>query len=81
MQEYQSARDAHVMPTYEFTCQFARLEPPTPEMQQLFGAIRGNQDAMNGFCRVISGVVSPADFFSPENIGKIFAAQAQARGH
>jgi flavin-dependent dehydrogenase len=74
MQEYQSTRDQHVFATYEFTCQFASFTPPTPDTQQLFGAIHGNQEAMNGFARVVSGVISPAEFFSPENIGRIFAA-------
>jgi flavin-dependent dehydrogenase len=74
MSACQSARDAHVLPMYEFTVQFAKLTPPTPEMQQLMGAIHGNQEAMNGFARVIAGVVSPAEFFSPENVGRIFAA-------
>jgi len=77
MEEYRATRDRQVMPIYEFTAQFARLEPPTPEMKQLFGAIRGNAEAMDGFAQVISGVRSPADFFSPENIGRIFAAAAQ----
>ena len=74
MGAYQSARDAHVTPTYEFTCQFARLAPPPIEMQQLLAAVHGNQDAMNGFVRVFSGVTSPADFFSPANVERIFAA-------
>lgn len=74
LEAYQHARDAHVMPMYEFTCQFARLAPPPPEMQRLFAAVHGHQDAMNGFVRVMSGVVSPAEFFSPENVGRIFAA-------
>jgi hypothetical protein len=43
-------------------------------MQRLFGAIHGNQEAMNGFARVISGVTSPAEFFSEQNVGHIFAA-------
>ena len=73
MGAYQAARDERVMPTYEFTCNFARLEPPPPEMQQLFGAIHGNQEAMDGFARVISGVTSPAEFFSDENVGRIMA--------
>ena len=76
MSAYQSARDEHVLPMYEFTCQFASMTPPTPEMQQLFGAIHGNQAAMDGFARVISGVTSPAEFFAPDNIGRIFAAAA-----
>jgi len=79
MSDYQSARDRQVMPMYDFTLKFAMLQPPTPEMQQLFGAIKGNQEAMDGFAQVISGARSPVDFFSEENIGRIFAA-AQGAG-
>ena len=43
---------------YEFTCQLATLEPPPPEMQQLLGAIRGNQEAMDGFARMNAGTIS-----------------------
>ena len=74
MGEYQSTRDEHVLPMYEFTCQLATLEPPPPEMQQLLGAVHGNQEAMDGFARVNAGVTSPAEFFSEENVGRIFAA-------
>jgi 2-polyprenyl-6-methoxyphenol hydroxylase-like FAD-dependent oxidoreductase len=77
MTEYQTERDK-VIPMYEFTTNYAMLQPPPAEMQQLFGAIHGNQDAMDGFARVVAGVTSPAEFFSQENIGSIFAA-AQAR--
>jgi flavin-dependent dehydrogenase len=78
MSEYQSTRDQQVAAMYEFTCDFAKLEPPPPERQQLMGAVYGNQEAMDGFARVFSGVTSPADFFSEENVGRIFAA-AEAR--
>jgi 2-polyprenyl-6-methoxyphenol hydroxylase-like FAD-dependent oxidoreductase len=74
MAEYQATRDQHVMPLYEFTAQLASQEPPPPEMQQLLGAIHGNQEAMDGFARVIAGVTSPAAFFSEENVKRIFAA-------
>jgi 2-polyprenyl-6-methoxyphenol hydroxylase-like FAD-dependent oxidoreductase len=74
MAEYQSTRDEHVLPLFEFTCQLATLEPPPAEMQQLLGAVHGNQDAMDGFARVNAGVTSPAEFFSDENVGRIFAA-------
>ena len=43
-------------------------------MQQLLGAVHGNQEAMDGFARVNAGVTSPAEFFSEENVGRIFAA-------
>jgi 2-polyprenyl-6-methoxyphenol hydroxylase-like FAD-dependent oxidoreductase len=76
MGEYQRARDQHVLPMYEFTCQLATLEPPPPEMQQLFGAIYGNQKAMDGFVQMNAGTISPAEFLSPENIGAIMAARA-----
>jgi 2-polyprenyl-6-methoxyphenol hydroxylase-like FAD-dependent oxidoreductase len=74
MGAYQSARDEHVLPMFEFTCQLASMEEPPPEMQQLLGAVAGNQEAMDGFVRVNAGVTSPAEFFAEENVGRIFAA-------
>jgi len=74
MAEYQSTRDEHVLPMYEFPCQLAALEPPPPALQKLLGAIHGNQEAMDGFARLNAGVTSPADFFSEANVGRIFAA-------
>jgi flavin-dependent dehydrogenase len=74
MGEYQSTRDQHVLPMYEFTCMLATLEPPPPEMQQLLAAVARSQEAMDGFARVNGGVTSPAEFFSEENVGRIFAA-------
>jgi hypothetical protein len=35
---------------------------------------------MNAFVRVLAGVVSPAEFFSPDNVGRIFAAKAASPG-
>ena len=62
MADYQRARDEHSMPMYEFTCQLATLEPPPPEMQQMLGAIQGNQKAMDGFARMNAGTISPMEF-------------------
>jgi 2-polyprenyl-6-methoxyphenol hydroxylase-like FAD-dependent oxidoreductase len=76
MGAYQATRDEDVLPMFEFTCQLATLEPPPPELQQLLGAVHGNQDAMDGFARVNAGVTCPAEFFSEENVGRIFAAAA-----
>jgi len=74
MREYQQRRDEHVLPMYEFTCQLATLEPPPPEMQQLFGAIQGNRAAMDGFVQMNAGTISPAQFLSPESVGAIMRA-------
>jgi 2-polyprenyl-6-methoxyphenol hydroxylase-like FAD-dependent oxidoreductase len=76
MREYQTSRDGHVLPMYEFTCNFASFQPPPPEQQQLMAAVHGNQEAMDGFARVFGGVTSPAEFFSEQNVGRIFAAAA-----
>jgi 2-polyprenyl-6-methoxyphenol hydroxylase-like FAD-dependent oxidoreductase len=74
MRDYQSARDAHVVPMYEFTTQLATLEPPPPDLQHLLAAVHGNQEAMDGFARVNAGVTSPAEFFSEESVARILAA-------
>ncbi len=74
MSEYQRARDARVKAMYEFTCQLATLDPPPPEMQQLFAAIHGKQKAMDAFARMNAGTISPAEFFAPENVGAMTAA-------
>jgi 2-polyprenyl-6-methoxyphenol hydroxylase-like FAD-dependent oxidoreductase len=74
MGEYQAARDKRVAGIYEFTAQLASQEPPPPELQQLLGAVHGNREAMNGFARVQAGVTPPAEFFSAENVQRIFAA-------
>lgn len=76
MREYQSTRDAQSLPTYDFTCQLAAMEPPPPDLVKLLGAVHGNQEAMDQFCRVNAGVMSPVDFFAEENVGRIFAAAA-----
>ncbi|HTK15664.1 MAG TPA: NAD(P)/FAD-dependent oxidoreductase [Acidimicrobiia bacterium] len=74
MADYHRTRDARVLAIYEFTTQLATMEPPPPEMQQLLGAIYGNQDAMNMFVSMTAGTVSPVEFFAPENIGRLMSA-------
>ncbi len=77
MRTYQTTRDEHVLPMYDFTCQFASFTPPTPDMLQLFAAIHGNATSMNEFAKMFANVTSPAAFFSPENVQRIFAAAAR----
>jgi 2-polyprenyl-6-methoxyphenol hydroxylase-like FAD-dependent oxidoreductase len=77
MSDYQSARDRDAMPIYEFTAGIASFEPPPPEQVQLFGAIQGNQKASDDFVKMVANVISPAEFFSQENVGKIFASAAR----
>jgi 2-polyprenyl-6-methoxyphenol hydroxylase-like FAD-dependent oxidoreductase len=73
MADYQAIRDRQVLAMYELTCQLATLEPPPPELQRLLAAAAGNQEAMDGFARVMAGVTSPTEFFSDQNVGRILA--------
>ena len=59
------------MPVYEFTDEFAQLQPPPPEMQQLIGAMHGNQEAMDAFVSVQASTLPAPEFFAPENVGQI----------
>lgn len=79
MTRYQSVRDQHVLPMYEFTAQLATLQPPSPELAQLLGAVPGNREAMDAFVQVYAGVTSPAVFFSEENVTRILASGSDGR--
>ena len=74
MTDYQQTRDREAGPVYEFTDDFAQLQPPPPELQQLIGAMHGNQEAMDGFISVQASTLPAPEFFAPENVGKIMAA-------
>jgi 2-polyprenyl-6-methoxyphenol hydroxylase-like FAD-dependent oxidoreductase len=69
--EYEQRRNTAVMPMYEFTYQLARLEPPTLQDQQLFGALRTNQPAAERFLSTIAGSVPIPEFFDESNLSRI----------
>ena len=78
MSNYQQTRDHEALPVYEFTDDFAQLRPPPPEMQQLIGAMHGNQAAMDQFVSVQAATLSAPEFFAAENVGRIMANAKQA---
>jgi 2-polyprenyl-6-methoxyphenol hydroxylase-like FAD-dependent oxidoreductase len=71
---HHTTRDRRVKPMYEFTCQMATLEPPPPVMQQLFAALRGNQEATNQFFSAITGSRPLQTFMNPENLERLIAS-------
>jgi 2-polyprenyl-6-methoxyphenol hydroxylase-like FAD-dependent oxidoreductase len=73
--DYEQQRNEAALPMYDFTQQLATLEPP-PEMQQLFAALRQNQEQTNRFFGAVTGTVPILDFFAPENMGRIMGATA-----
>lgn len=71
MGRYQADRDGAALPMYEFTTQLATLEPPPPDMQELLGAVAGNQAAMDAFVSVSAGTMSPNEFFHPDYLASV----------
>lgn len=76
LSNYQRERDEEVMPMYQMTCEWATLEPPPPDMENLFSAMLGNQAETDRFVGAVAGTVSIPEFFSPENMQKIVGALA-----
>jgi flavin-dependent dehydrogenase len=74
MAEYEQRRNEAAFPIYEFTCQLATLEPPPPEMQQLYAALQGNQADTDRFMGLMAGTTPVPEFFAPENLGRIMAS-------
>jgi 2-polyprenyl-6-methoxyphenol hydroxylase-like FAD-dependent oxidoreductase len=72
--DYQSSRDRRAKPMYDFTCQLATLEPPPPHMQQLFAALRGNQEVTNEFYSALTGSRPLPSFMNPKNLDRIMAS-------
>jgi 2-polyprenyl-6-methoxyphenol hydroxylase-like FAD-dependent oxidoreductase len=72
--EYEVNRNRRVTPMYHFTCELASLDPPPPEMQQLFMAMRGNQGAIDQFFAALSGALPVTEFMAEENLKSILAA-------
>lgn len=68
---YQQARDEMVMPMYGLTCDFARLEPPPQEMQELIIAMKDNKEARDQYMGAMIGTVPIPVFFAPQNLERI----------
>ena len=71
MADYQRARDERVLPMYELTCELATLAPPPPEVQQLLGAVAGNDEAMDAFVSMMAGTLAVREFFEPGHVQRI----------
>jgi 2-polyprenyl-6-methoxyphenol hydroxylase-like FAD-dependent oxidoreductase len=71
--EYERRRNEAALPLYEFTHELAGLEPPGPEMQALFGALRDDPQGTSRFFGVVAGTVPVAELFAPEAAAELAA--------
>ncbi|MEV4349032.1 NAD(P)/FAD-dependent oxidoreductase [Actinoplanes sp. NPDC049596] len=70
---YQTRRDTRAMPAYQMTLGIASLQPPDEQTVQLMSALAGSREGQDAFARLNSGVTSPAEFFAPENVGRLLS--------
>jgi 2-polyprenyl-6-methoxyphenol hydroxylase-like FAD-dependent oxidoreductase len=77
MAAYQRARDERVLPLFELTCEFARLEPPRAELAQRLAECVGNQTEMDAFVSMIAGTLPVAKFLG-ERYGQPVAGTTAA---
>jgi 2-polyprenyl-6-methoxyphenol hydroxylase-like FAD-dependent oxidoreductase len=75
---YEAQRNAMAGPGYEATIQAATFGPLPVELLQLRAALDGNQADTDRFIGVLTGTVSGAEFFAPENIGRIMTTAYEA---
>jgi len=69
---YEQTRNQAELPYFDLTTQLAALEPPPPEVQQLLEALRENPEQRSRFFGMLAHTVPVTEFFSPENMQKIF---------
>ena len=64
-------RDAVSIPLFEFARESAKLDPPPQPIMELFGAMPGQQQAIDDYFGVFAQTVPVAEFFSEANFTKI----------
>jgi 2-polyprenyl-6-methoxyphenol hydroxylase-like FAD-dependent oxidoreductase len=70
---FQGLRDAVSVPLKAFAQDMARLAPPPEEVAALFGAMATQPAVVDDYYGLFGQTVMPADFFSPDHVGRIMA--------
>jgi len=76
---YERRRNELAGPSFASTVEFARLQPPPAEMQQLLAALLADQEQANRFFGTFAGTVPIPEFFAPANIARIVGREDDAR--
>jgi len=74
---YEQRRNEAALPMYQFTCDMARLAPPSTEMGRLLAALVNNREETNRFFGMLAGTVSIDEFFGPENVDRIVGGRSR----
>jgi flavin-dependent dehydrogenase len=69
--DYERRRNELSADGFESTIEFARLQPPPPERQQLLGALEGDQEQTDRLIGTFVGTVPAEEFFAPDNLARI----------
>jgi 2-polyprenyl-6-methoxyphenol hydroxylase-like FAD-dependent oxidoreductase len=79
LQGYEQQRNAASKPMYDFTLDTARLNPFAVEQVELFKALQHDPVATSQFFGVLTGVVKPTEFFTPQHIFRLLGVRGMAR--
>jgi flavin-dependent dehydrogenase len=71
--EYERRRNDLSAHGFQSTVDFARLEPPSPMMQQLLVALLDSPADRDRLFGVFAGTVGAEEFFAPDNVARIVA--------
>jgi flavin-dependent dehydrogenase len=73
LENYEKARNEQSADGFQRTVEFARLEPPPPLMQQLFGALRDRPLDRDRLFGALAGTFPGDEFFAPDNLARMLA--------
>ena len=73
--DYEAKRDAFMMPFYDFTARLAEFNPPNPEQDQLYRALKTSPTNRSALFGAVALTHSPTAFFAPDNIRRIIGAE------
>ena len=71
---FEQRRNALSVPLYHYTCDMARLEPPTQQIVDFFVGLQRSQEDTDAYFGVFAQTVPVSEFFATENVDRIGAA-------
>jgi 2-polyprenyl-6-methoxyphenol hydroxylase-like FAD-dependent oxidoreductase len=75
---FEEHRNALSVPLYHFTCEMARLEPPTQQVVDFFVGLQRSQEDTDAYLGVFAQTVPVSEFFAADNVERIGAAAPTA---